>query len=158
MAAMRGGLSQNEAADLAGVSRTLWRQMEDPERAYRSRRRNVVKVARFLGWDLTEALRLAGHSEPPTELELAEMERGPRDDLDRMLRQLTEAQIRALAALVESILNPHALPRAVEDNGAENGSDTGASNSHGVHLQYVDPNTGDVLGPSQQRAHRNSDD
>lgn len=145
MATKRGGLSQNEAADRAGVTRTLWRQMEDPERPYRPRRRSIVKVARFLGWDLQNALQLAGHPEPPTDAELAEMRRGPRDDLDQKLRLLNESQIRALDGIVEVMLNPNAPPRLDEDPGNEE--------PRPVFIQEVQPGSGDILG-AQHRVKR----
>lgn len=98
--------SQTEAADRAGVSRTLWRQMEDPERPYRPRRANVLKVARILRWDLEEALTLAGYDDPPTDGERAEMHHGTRDELDRVLARLPEHQLRVLLVVAKALLRP----------------------------------------------------
>lgn len=131
----RNGLSQNEAADLAGISRTLWRQMEDPERPFRPRRSNIVKVARLLAWELDEALPLAGHEEPPTELERAEMRRGPRDELNRILRKLNDEQIRRLTAFIRAMQNPNVL-MPPEDDPEED-------RSHPVRVHTVDRGIGE---------------
>lgn len=139
--------SQNEAADLAGVSRTLWRNLEDPSHPHRPRRPTVVKVARLLRWDLEEAMRLAGHEDPPTAIELAEMNLGPRDDLDRMLRNLTDSQVRALVAFIEVMLNPDAPLRLTDDDDPENSN---PGHVRPVVVQDVTPGAGDVLGAQQR--------
>lgn len=92
----RSGYSQTQAATLAGISASLWRQMERPDREYKARRDSVLKAAATVGWNLDEALRLAGWEHPATEQERASLRLGPRDELLRLVSQLTEAQVRAL--------------------------------------------------------------
>lgn len=102
----RSGYSQTQAATLAGISASLWRQMERPDREYKARRDSVLKAAATVGWNLDEALRLAGWEHPATEQERASLRLGPRDELLRLVSQLTEAQVSALLHVAWVMAHP----------------------------------------------------
>lgn len=123
-------LSRRDLAQRSGVSYGTVDKLESPDPP-RPKRTTAIDLATALDWDVAEALAMLGH-EPLNEDERAGLVavNSPREQLDRLLDDLTATQVTALLGLVRAIVHPQALP--AQDVSGE------------VVIQPVTPGSGDT--------------
>lgn len=105
----RKGLNYNEAARLVRpkFSGQRWRELEQRTDT-KARRATIIKLAGALGWDPAHALALAGEPSLAPVESLAAPE-NPRDQLIRLLPELSEARALALLYVARTMIDPAAV-------------------------------------------------
>jgi transcriptional regulator with XRE-family HTH domain len=102
------GLTQTSAAERAGISRTVWQQLESGERSdgrpVRPKSSTVINVAAAVGMDPREALKLAGLDPSGNEPVRAGRPVTSVAEVRDLLARLREPQRRAIIDLVRAFV------------------------------------------------------